>query len=39
MDERKICQKCQKRKNKRCSVTGNFVPRKKECNTGKFEKK
>lgn len=38
---RKICQLCANysRCSKKCSETGNFVARKKECDCGKFAKK
>lgn len=40
MDKEKICQNCKKRnKEKKCSVSGKFVPRKKSCDIESFEKK
>lgn len=38
MDERKVCYKCKKRKEKKCTVTDEFVARKKSCDQDKFEK-
>jgi len=34
MDEqKKICQYCKKRKNKKCTITDKYVARKKSCDT------
>lgn len=38
-DVDKVCCKCKKRKNKKCTVTNEFVARKKSCDTGSFESK
>jgi hypothetical protein len=40
MDEqKKTCHKCKKRKEKKCTITGEYVAKKKLCDTGKFESK
>lgn len=39
MDELKICQKCTKRKDKKCKVTGKYVARKKSCDIEQFTEK
>ena len=40
MDEQKqICHKCKRRKEKKCTITNQFTAKKKLCDTGKFEAK